>query len=219
MTTMPTTRRERARVIHERLKQVYDPHITALDWTDPWQLMVATVLAAQCTDERVNQVTPELFRRWPGPAELRQAGQAELEEVIRSTGFFRNKAKNLLAAANLIMDKHGGEMPRTMAEMVEIPGVARKTANIVLSTALGVVEGIAVDTHVKRVSFRLGLTESDKPERIERDLMEAFEREIWGEVNHLLVQHGRAVCQARLPRCSACLLADVCPKLGVTKSA
>ncbi|WP_027367961.1 endonuclease III [Desulfocurvibacter africanus] len=219
MTTMPTTLRERARIIHERLRQVYDPHITALDWTDPWQLMVATVLAAQCTDERVNQVTPELFRRWPGPAELRQASQAELEEVIRSTGFFRNKAKNLLAAANLIMDKHGGEMPRTMAEMIEIPGVARKTANIVLSTALGVVEGIAVDTHVKRLSFRLGLTESDKPERIERDLMEAFEREIWGEVNHLLVQHGRAVCQARLPRCSVCLLADVCPKLGVTKSA
>ncbi|EMG37984.1 endonuclease III [Desulfocurvibacter africanus PCS] len=219
MTTMPTTLRERARIIHERLRQVYDPHITALDWTDPWQLMVATVLAAQCTDERVNQVTPELFRRWPGPAELRHASQAELEEVIRSTGFFRNKAKNLLAAANLIMDKHGGEMPRTMAEMVEIPGVARKTANIVLSTALGVVEGIAVDTHVKRLSFRLGLTESDKPERIERDLMEVFEREIWGEVNHLLVQHGRAVCQARLPRCSACLLADICPKLGVTKSA
>ncbi|MFO7595028.1 MAG: endonuclease III [Desulfocurvibacter africanus] len=219
MTTMPTTLRERARIIHERLRQVYDPHITALDWTDPWQLMVATVLAAQCTDERVNQVTPELFRRWPGPAELRQASQAELEEVIRSTGFFRNKAKNLLAAANLVMDKHGGEMPRTMAEMIEIPGVARKTANIVLSTALGVVEGIAVDTHVKRLSFRLGLTESDKPERIERDLMEAFEREIWGEVNHLLVQHGRAVCQARMPRCSACLLADICPKLGVTKSA
>ncbi len=219
MTTTPTTRRERARTIHERLRQVYDPHITALDWTDPWQLMVATVLAAQCTDERVNQVTPELFRRWPGPAELRRASQDELEEVIRSTGFFRNKAKNLLAAANLIMDKHGGQMPRTMAEMVEIPGVARKTANIVLSTALGVVEGIAVDTHVKRLSFRLGLTESDKPERIERDLMEAFERDVWGEVNHLLVQHGRAVCQARLPRCSACLLADACPKLGVTKSA
>lgn len=218
-TSMSTTRRERARIIHERLRKAYDPHITALDWQDPWQLMVATVLAAQCTDERVNRVTPELFRRWPGPAELRRAGQAELEEVIRSTGFFRNKARNLLAAANLIMDKHGGRMPRTMAEMIEIPGVARKTANIVLSTALGVVEGIAVDTHVKRLSFRLGLTESDKPERIERDLMEAFERDAWGEVNHLLVQHGRAVCQARLPRCSACLLEDVCPKLGVTKSA
>lgn len=219
MTPKPMTRRERARIVHERLRTAYDPGKTALDWIDPWQLLVATVLAAQCTDARVNLVTPELFRRWPGPAELRHADVSELEEVIRSTGFFRNKAKNLIAAAGMVMDRFGGTLPRTMAEMVEIPGVARKTANIVLSTALGVVEGIAVDTHVKRLSFRLGLTESDQPERIERDLMELLERPAWSEINHLLVQHGREICQARTPKCSRCLLADVCPKLEVKKSA
>lgn len=213
------TRSERARIIHERLRTVYDPDTTALEWHNPWHLLVATVLAAQCTDERVNQVTPELFRRWPGPAELRHAEQAELEEVVHSTGFFRNKAKNLIAAANMVMDKYGGKLPRSMAEMIQLPGVARKTANIVLSTSLGVVEGIAVDTHVKRLSFRLGLTESDRPERIERDLMADFERSVWGEVNHLLVQHGRAVCQARTPKCSNCLLADICPRTGVIRSA
>ena len=219
MEASSTTRRERARIIHERLRTAYDPGKTALDWVDPWQLLVATVLAAQCTDARVNMVTPELFRRWPGPAELRRADISELEPVIRSTGFFRNKAKNLIAAANMVMDRFDGTLPRTMAEMIEIPGVARKTANIVLSTALGVVEGIAVDTHVKRLSFRLGLTDSDQPERIERDLMELLERPAWGEINHVLVQHGREICQARTPRCSKCILFDICPRLGVTRSA
>lgn len=219
MSASSMPRRERARIIHERLRTAYDPGKTALEWVDPWELLVATVLAAQCTDARVNMVTPELFRRWPGPAELRHADLADLESVIRSTGFYRNKAKNLIAAASMVMDRFRGTLPRTMAEMIEIPGVARKTANIVLSTALGVVEGIAVDTHVKRLSFRLGLTDSDQPQRIERDLMEAFERDIWGEVNHLLVQHGREICQARTPRCSKCILSDICPRLGVTKSA
>ena len=211
--------KQRARAVYDRLAEHYDPQATALDWTDAWHLLVSTVLAAQCTDARVNTVTPELFRRWPGPKELATADQAELEDVIRSTGFFRNKAKNLIGAANRVEHDFGGELPRTMAEMITIPGVARKTANIVLSTALGVVEGIAVDTHAKRLAFRLGFSESDNPVKVEKDLMAIFDRDLWGGVNHLLVQHGREVCNARTPRCSQCFLTDLCPRHGVERSA
>ena len=204
---------------YERLVEHYDPKAVDLHYHSPWELLVATVLAAQCTDARVNLVTPEFFRRWPGPVDLQDARQEDVEQVVRSTGFFRNKAKNLIAAARMVMTDFGGQLPRTMAQMTAIPGVARKTANIVLSTSLGVVEGIAVDTHAKRLAYRMGLTTFDDPVKVERDLMAAFERPLWGQVNHLLVQHGRKICDARLPRCSQCFLADMCPRNGVRKSA
>lgn len=210
---------ERARATLERLSARYPDPESALDWGAPWQLLTATVLAAQCTDERVNKVTPELFRRWPGPAELALAGQDELEEVIHSTGFFRQKAKNLIAAAKLVMDEFGGEPPRSLAELTRLPGVARKTANIVLSNAYGIHEGVAVDTHVKRISYRLGLTDSDDPKIIERDLMPLVPREHWGDFNHYLVFFGREVCRARGPLCGECPLADFCPRRGVREPA
>lgn len=209
----------RAAAILDKLEEHYDPDSTDLTWEgDPWRLLVATVLAAQCTDARVNTVTPALFELWPGPASLARADQADLEGVIRSTGFYRNKAKNLIAAANMVTHDFGGELPRTMAEMIKIPGVARKTANIVLSTALGVVDGIAVDTHAKRLAFRMDFTDQTDPVKVERDLMEVFDKSVWGKVNHLLVQHGRRVCPARTPRCSECFLGDLCPRKGVEKS-
>ncbi|MBU1249185.1 MAG: endonuclease III, partial [Proteobacteria bacterium] len=205
--------------ILQRLAIRYPEPEPALDWTDAWELLVATVLAAQCADVRVNQVTPGFFKRWPGIADLAGAEVEEIEEVVRSTGFFRNKAKNLKGAASLIMAEFGGEVPRTMAELIRLPGVARKTANIVLSNAFGVHEGIAVDTHVTRLAFRLGLTEHTDAVKIERDLMPLFERSQWGDINHFLVYFGREVCPARTPRCSACELADLCPKKGVDKHA
>jgi endonuclease-3 len=209
------TKQERAAEVFSRLSQRYPAPEPALDWTDAWQLLVATVLAAQCTDERVNKVTPHLFARWPSIADMAAANVAEVQEMVRSTGFFRNKGKNLVAAAGLIMEEFQGQVPQTMAELVRLPGVARKTANIVLSNAFHIHEGIAVDTHVKRLSFRLGLTENTDPVRIEKDLMPLFPREQWGEINHFLVYYGREVCKAQRPRCPECELADICPQKGV----
>ncbi|WP_461210771.1 endonuclease III [Desulfocurvus sp. DL9XJH121] len=209
------TRQERAAVILERLKKRYPAPESELTWKDPWELMAATVLAAQCTDKRVNQVTPELFGRWPGPKAMAGADVAEVEEVVRSTGFYRNKARNLVAAGRMIVEEFGGEMPRTMAELTRLPGVARKTANIVLSGAFGIQEGLAVDTHVKRLSFRMGLTKNTDVIKIEQDLMKLFPQPDWGDVNHMLVLFGRQVCPARSPRCGECELADVCPRAGV----
>lgn len=206
---------DRAARVLELLRLRYPTRETHLVAHSAWELLVATVLAAQCTDVRVNQVTPGLFRRWPGPAELARATQEELEEVIHSTGFYRNKATNLLGAARRVAEAHGGEVPRTMAELVQLPGVARKTANVVLWGAYGINEGIAVDTHVKRIAFRLGFTESVDPVQIERDLMELFPRDAWGDVNHMLVWFGRHVCDARAPRCTECEMHEVCPRLGV----
>lgn len=210
---------QRAHEVLNRLQQRYPAPESALTWVSPWELLVATVLAAQCTDVRVNQVTPALFSRWPDTAALARASQKQVEAVIRSTGFYRNKAKNLIAAAKIIEDQHQGQVPRTMAELTNLPGVARKTANIVLANAFNINEGLAVDTHVKRISFRLELTASTDPKRIEQDLMPLFPRESWGEVNHMLVLFGREVCLARTPRCSGCELADICPKKGVTRAA
>ena len=210
-------RTKTAKTVFERLKRRYPSPKPALDYDGAWGLLVATVLAAQCTDARVNTVTPEFFRRWPGPAELAQAEIADIENVVHSTGFFRNKAKNLKAAAARIMEAFGGSVPRSMAELTTLPGVARKTANIVLSNAFGVFEGIAVDTHVTRLAFRLGLTESDNPVVIEKDLMPLFPKEGWGDINHYLVLFGREVCQARKPRCGECPLADICPRKGVAQ--
>jgi len=205
----------RAREILVRLRTVFPDPRPALTFASAYELLVATVLAAQCTDARVNKVTPEFFRRWPDPAALSRATAAAVEEVIHSTGFFRQKAKNLVAAAKLLVERHDGAVPASMEALTALPGVARKTANIVLSNALGVNEGIAVDTHVRRLSFRLGLTASDVPTVIERDLMPLFPRQAWGEINHLLVMHGRETCPARKPRCERCVLGDICPKLGV----
>ncbi|WP_316900285.1 endonuclease III [Pseudodesulfovibrio indicus] len=208
-------KKERAAEIMNRLSKRYPAPEPALTWTNPWELLVATALSAQCTDERVNMVTPVFFERWPEISDAAEADVAEIEEVVRSTGFFRNKAKNIKAAATRIMSEYGGEVPRTMAELITLGGVARKTASIVLANAFGVNEGIAVDTHVKRLAFRMGLTANTDPLRIEKDLMPLFPQDKWGEVNHYLVFFGREICPARKPRCGECELADICPKKGV----
>lgn len=188
-----------------------------LRWSSPWQLLAATILAAQCTDRQVNKITPELFSRWPGPRQMAQANPAEVEQVIRPTGFYRNKAKSLIQSAARIQAVYQGQVPRSMSELLSLPGVARKTANIVLSNAFGQQEGIAVDTHVKRIAYRLGLTQSQDPRRIEQDLMPIFPKESWGRINHLLVWFGREVCLARGPFCLECELGRVCSKQGLHK--
>jgi len=208
-------KKDRATEIFNRLSKRYPSPKPALDYTNPWELLVATALSAQCTDERVNKVTPVFFERWPEIKDAAEADVTEIEEVVRSTGFFRNKAKNIKAAAQRIMDDYNGEVPRTMAELITLGGVARKTASIVLANAFGVNEGIAVDTHVKRLAFRMGLTDKTEPVQVEKDLMPLFPREIWGDVNHLLVFFGREVCPARKPKCDICELNDICPKKGV----
>ena len=210
-----TEKTSRAMAILALLKKRYPEPETMLDHKNPWELLVATVLAAQCTDARVNTVTPELFRRWPDPAALARASQEDLEEVIRPTGFYHSKARNLLGAARRVTEVYGGSVPRTMEELVTLPGVARKTANVVLWGGFGINEGLAVDTHVKRLSFRLGLTKNTDPVRIEQDLIKIFPREEWGDVNHRLVWFGRDVCDARRPACSECELYDLCPRMGV----
>jgi len=208
-------KKERAAEILHRLAGRYPAPAPALDWTSPWELLVATALSAQCTDERVNKVTPVFFKRWPTIADAAKADVAEIEDVVRSTGFFRNKAKNLKAAATRIMEVYGGEVPSSMAELITLGGVARKTASIVLANAFGINEGIAVDTHVKRLAYRMGLTAKTDPVQIEKDLMPLFPRESWGDINHYLVFYGREVCPARKPKCDACVLDDICPKKGV----
>lgn len=207
--------RARAQEVFAILAARYPAPAPALDYTDAWSLLVATVLAAQCTDARVNTVTPEFFRRWPTIASLAEADVQEIETVVHSTGFYRNKAKNLKAAATRIMEVYGGEVPRTMAELVTLGGVARKTANIVLGSAFGINEGIAVDTHVTRLAFRLGFTESRDAVIIERHLMPLFDRSQWADINHFLVYFGREVCDARKPKCDACPLAHLCPRKGL----
>ena len=199
-----------------RLMNLRYPHPeTLLQAENAWELLVATVLAAQCTDARVNLVTPVLFRQWPDIASLAKAKQEDVEAVVRSTGFYRNKAKHLIAAAEKIMTVYGGKVPETMEELTSLPGVARKTANIVLWGAFGRNDGMAVDTHVKRIVFRLGLTKHKDPERVEKDLMRLFPRESWGDMNHRLVWFGRDICDARNPLCDQCEMAPFCPKVGV----
>jgi endonuclease III len=211
---MPTDR-DRSQAIFSRLAARYPEPRPALDFRDAWGLLVATVLAAQCTDARVNQVTPTLFARWPEIADLAAAEVADIEAVVHSTGFFRNKAKNLKAAAARVMDVYKGAVPRSMSELITLPGVARKTANIVLGSAFGINEGIAVDTHVTRLAFRLGLTASNDAKVIERDLMPLFDRPQWADINHFLVYFGREVCSARKPKCGECPLVDLCPRKGL----
>ena len=213
--------RARAQAIFAILAARYPAPAPMLHFTNPWSLLVATALAAQCTDARVNTVTPEFFKRWPGIADLAQADLQEIEAVVHSTGFYHNKAKNLKAAAQRIMAVYGGEVPRTMAELITLGGVARKTANIVLGSAFGINEGIAVDTHVTRLAFRLGLTKSADPRIIERDLMPLFDRPQWADINHFLVLFGREACNARKPKCAPqdappCPLHEHCPRKGLT---
>jgi len=193
------------------LRAAYPVADCALLHRNPFELLAATILSAQCTDARVNMVTPELFRRWPTPAALADATQEEVEGVVRSTGFFHNKARNLRGMAAALRDRHGGEVPRTMAELIELPGAARKTANVVLGTAFGIAEGVVVDTHVGRIARRLGLTDSDDPVKVERDLVAILPREEWTIFAHRLIHHGRRVCTARSPRCGECPVADLCP--------
>lgn len=201
----------RAPEILERLKRAYPDAHCALDHADAYQLLVATILSAQCTDARVNLVTPALFAAYPGPAALARARQPDVERLIQSTGFFRNKAKNLIAMAQAVMAGHGGEIPRTMPELHALPGVGRKTANVVLGNAFGINEGVTVDTHVTRLSGLLRLTRNTDPVKIEQDLMQLVPRADWTLVSHLLILHGRAVCIARRPRCEDCVLRDLCP--------
>ena len=202
----------KARQVLAALQQRYPHPRTHLDAQNAWELLVATVLAAQCTDARVNTVTPELFRRWPTPAALAEAPIEELEGVIRPTGFYHSKAKNLLGAARRVCDVFDGQIPQTIEDLITIPGVARKTANVVLFGAFGINEGLAVDTHVKRIAYRLGLTDETDPVPIERDLMKLFPREEWGDVNHRMVWFGREVCDARKPLCDTCELRPFCPR-------
>lgn len=201
----------RADEVIRRLHDAYPDARCSLDFADAFQLLVATILSAQCTDERVNMVTPALFERFPTPAAMAEGSAAEVEALIKSTGFYHNKAKSIQGAARRIVEEFGGEVPRTMAELLTVPGAARKTANVVLANAYDVVEGIAVDTHVGRLAGRLGFTTEAAPEKIERDLMRALPREEWCFTNHALIAHGRAVCQARKPNCAACVLLDLCP--------
>jgi len=208
--TMEPARKRIGRMI-EILRREYPASRTALEFQNPVQILVATILAAQCTDERVNQITPALFKKYPTAADFARADRAELEREIRPTGFFRNKAKNIIGAAARIVGSYGGRVPDRMEDLITLPGVARKTANIVLSSGYGKAEGIAVDTHVKRLSGRLGLSRQNDPEKIEQDLLKIVPREDWLDFNYMLVNHGRKVCQARKPRCPECSLQSLCP--------
>lgn len=201
----------RASAILEILQRTWPKATCELDFKNAYQLTVATILSAQSTDRRVNMVTPALFRRYPTPARLARADLAELEELIHSTGFFRQKAKTLVRMAQTLVSEFAGQVPRTMEEMLELPGVARKTANVVLGSAYGVASGVVVDTHVIRVAGRLGLTREVDPVKIERDLMKLAPPERWVDLGHQLIWHGRRICHARKPDCPACPLAPLCP--------
>jgi endonuclease-3 len=204
--------------ILEELAAAYPSARVVLRYRTPFELLVATVLAAQCTDDRVNQVTPALFARYPGPKALAAASQEEIEEAVRPTGFYRNKARALRGIASCLLSRHGGQVPRRMEDLTALPGVGRKTAAILLGACFGT-PALPVDTHVGRVSFRLGLTRSKDPSRIEEDLAAAVPEKKWWEFATRLGWHGRQVCVARLPRCGACGLSAGCPRNGVTRSA
>jgi endonuclease-3 len=201
--------------VAELLAGAYPDARCELDYRDPWQLLVATVLSARCTDQRVNQVTPGLFARWPTPAAMAQAPLDELEEAVRPTGFYRNKARAVRDAARVLVSQHGGEVPQDLEALVELPGVGRKTAKVVLGEAFGLAAGIAVDTHVRRVAGRIGLTRSSDPELIAGELERLVPRSGWVAFSMRMILHGRRVCVARRPRCPECALGPVCAKAGV----
>ena len=202
---------ERVKPVIRKLARRYPEARCSLDFGSPLQLLVATILSAQCTDDRVNQVTPALFAKYRTAGDFADANPDELAELIKPTGFFRNKTKSLVGMGQALVERHGGEVPRSMDELVHIPGVGRKTANVVLGNAFGIDEGIVVDTHVKRVSHRLGLTKNEDPVKIEQDLMRLVPRKDWTLFPHLMIHHGRAICQARKPQCEVCPVNDLCP--------
>ena len=212
----PASKKQRALEILNRLQCLYPDATCSLNYSTPVQLLVATILSAQCTDERVNKVTPALFSRFPDAESLANADLAELEELVRSTGFYRNKAKNIQAACRMIVTEFNSVVPNTMEQLLRLPGVARKTANVVLAHAYGINAGVTVDTHVKRLSNHLGLTKHTDPVHIEQDLMKLLPQADWENWSIRLIYHGRAVCKARSPLCAACELADLCP--GANKS-
>lgn len=203
--------KKRSAAILVRLDKLYPNAKTALIFSTPLEILVATILSAQCTDKRVNLVTKNLFAKYRTAADYAGADHEVLEQEIRSTGFFRNKTKNIIGAARMLITDFGGKVPKTMEQMIRLPGVQRKTANVVLSEAFGIIEGIAVDTHVKRLSLRLGFTANQDPDKIERDLMALMPRDKWYAACNLLIYHGRNICDARRPKCAGCVLNDVCP--------
>ena len=203
--------------IAKLLAEEYPDAVCALNYKSPLELLVATILSAQCTDARVNLVTKDLFRRYRTAKAYAQADLADLETQIKSTGFFRNKAKNIQACCKAIAEQHGGQVPQNLEQLVELPGVGRKTANVVLGTAFEIASGVVVDTHVSRLSLRLGLTKHKDPVKIERDLMAALPSKEWVAFSHRLIHHGRRICVARRPKCESCRLQDICPRVGVAE--
>ena len=200
----------RAEQIYSRLEAAYPDAKCALNFSDPLQLLIATILSAQSTDRMVNTITPALFKKYKTAREFAAANTSELEEMIHSTGFFRNKAKSIQGACKLIVEKYNGKVPQTMEELLELPGVARKTANVVLGVAFGKAEGVVVDTHVQRLARRLDFSRESRPDKIEDNLMKLFSRETWIQLAHLLILHGRAVCQAQRPKCTECTIEELC---------
>jgi len=215
--TKKLSTKQRALEVLARLKALYPDAKCSLNFETPVQLLIATILSAQCTDERVNKVTPELFRRFPDAAAIASAELSDIENLVKSTNFFRNKAKNIQGACRLIMERYGGEVPQTMEELLTLPGVARKTSNVVLANAFNINMGVTVDTHVKRLSYRLGLTKHTDPIKVEQDLMKLLPRPDWENWSIRLIYHGRAVCNARKPDCDRCTLADLCPSATLTE--
>jgi endonuclease-3 len=214
MASRSPEKRQVARVVRQ-LRENYPDAVCALRFETPVQLLVATILSAQCTDERVNLVTSHLFKKYPTAATLSRASLSSLEKLIQSTGFFRNKAKNIKACCTQLVQEHGGEVPRQLDQLVKLPGVGRKTANVVLGTAFGLPTGVVVDTHVGRLSRRLGLTEESDPVKAERDLMAVLPKKEWIAFSHRMIYHGRAVCKARRPKCDSCDFRQFCPRHGV----
>jgi endonuclease III len=202
-------------LLYDRLLALYPDAHCELDFQTPFELLVATILSAQCTDKRVNMVTPVLFARYSTVDALAGARQEDVEEIIKSTGFFRNKAKSIIGMARAVVERHAGEVPSTLAELVTLPGVGRKTANVILGNAFDINEGVVVDTHVGRLATRLGLTRETDPVKVEQEMMGLFPRDRWTMLAHLLIFHGRRVCDAKVPRCGECTLADVCPSRRV----
>ncbi len=196
----------------EKLRKKYPQPECALIYSSPWELLVATILSAQCTDIRVNLVTPGLFKKFKTMKSFAKAKQAEVEEAVKSTGFFRNKAKNIIACAAALIEKHGGEIPKDIEELIKLPGIGRKTANVLLGNAYGIASGVVVDTHVKRLSGRIGLTENTDPEKVETDLVKIVPKAEWIDFSHLLIWHGRDRCMARKPDCENCELGEICLK-------
>lgn len=209
--------RVRARRILALLQKQFPRAATELRNENPFQLLIATILSAQCTDERVNKVTPGLFAAYPGPREFAGARKEELEQQIRSTGFFRSKAKSIMACSAALVERHKGTVPSTMDELIQLPGVGRKTANVVLGQSFGIASGVVVDTHVQRLAQRMGFTAATAPEPIEQDLMAVFPKKNWIDVGSLLILHGRRTCKARTPLCGGCAIRELCPSADAFK--